>query len=162
MGRMQAPVPAEHLRAIGQITVNFALLESTICFFVWGIISADQMLGQIITAELSFRNLIALLSSLYKYRINDEGRLAELQKVLNRALYVEERRNIITHSVWAAGATPETITRFKTTAKKSKGLTHQFEQMTVQDLEKIADLAAEVATDIQTFLFDNYELEEKE
>jgi len=162
MGKMQAPVPPEHLRAIGQITVNFALLDETISFFIWQIISTDQRLGQIITAELSFRNLVGLLSSIYKHRINDEGRIAELELILNQGLYAEEQRNKVTHSVWAAGDRPETITRFKSTAKKSKGLSHQFEQMTVEDLDKIADLAADVAGEIQAFMISSLYSESKE
>ena len=117
MGKMQTPVPPEHLRAIGQVTVNFAMLESAISSFVWGMINTDQMLGQMITAELSFRNLVGLLSSIYKHRINDEERITELERLLNRALYAEEQRNIIAHSSWGVGDKAETITRFKTDRK---------------------------------------------
>lgn len=161
MGKMQSPVPPEHLRAIGQVTVNFSILAGTISSFVWGMISTDQMLGQTITAELSFRNLVGLLSSMYKYRINDEERIAELEGLLNRALYAEEQRNIITHSFWTVGDKAETITRVKTTAKKARGLLHQFEQMTVEDLDRIADLAGDVAAEIQQFRFHHYNSESK-
>jgi hypothetical protein len=151
MGKMQAPVPPEHLRAIGQVTVNFAILESVISFFIGRMISTDQMLG----------NLVGLLSSIYKYKVNDKGRVAELERLLNRALYAEEQRNIVTHSSWAVGDKAETITRFKATAKKVKGLTHQFEQMTVEDLDRIADLAGDVAAEIQLFMFNLHDSKSK-
>lgn len=152
MAKLQAPVPAEHLQAIGQITVNFALLESEISFFVWTWVSKDQRLGQIITAELSFRNLVSLLSSIFRHTVSEADKITELEELLGKALMVEEKRNVITHSVWAAGNTPETITRIKTTAKKSKGLRHQFEQMSVDDLNKIAEQIAELAQEIRMFL----------
>jgi hypothetical protein len=137
------------------------MLESAISSFVWGMINTDQMLGQMITAELSFRNLVGLLSSIYKHRINDEERITELERLLNRALYAEEQRNIIAHSSWGVGDKAETITRFKTTAKKARGLIHQFEQMTVEDLDKIADLVGDVAVEIQLFMFNYYDSESK-
>jgi hypothetical protein len=154
MGKIQTPVSNEHLRAIGQITVNFANLEGAISFFVWELISNDQRFGQIITAELSFRNLVGLLSSIYKYRANNQGQIIKLEELLNRALHVEEQRNLIIHSQWAAGSKPETITRLKTTAKKSKGLTHQFEQLKIEDLDKIADIISDVDVEIQLFMFE--------
>jgi hypothetical protein len=152
MAKLQAPVPAEHLRMIGQITVNFALLENAISFFVWTWISNEQRVGQIITAELSFRNLVGLLSSIFRHRMGDSEKVEELEALLTRALQVEEKRNIITHSVWGAGNTRETITRVKTTAKKAKGLRHQFEQMSVADLNEIAEQVAVLAHEIQMFM----------
>ena len=50
MGKLKATVSSGHLQAIGQITVNFALLEHYIRFFIWDLISPDQNMGQIITA----------------------------------------------------------------------------------------------------------------
>src|SRR2546426_6141727 len=140
---LKAPVPSEHLRAIGQVTVNFALLESALSTFVWELISAEQRLGQTITAELSFRNLVALASSLSRFRNLTGETLERCEALLNRALEAEGHRNAVAHSLWAAGHTPASVTRIKVTAKKSKGLNHQFVQMTVDDLQKVADLIAE-------------------
>jgi hypothetical protein len=152
MGKLIAPVPEEHLKAIGQITVNFALLENTISSFVGMLISSDQRVGQIITAELSFRNLVGLLSSLYKHFVNESEKIEELDALLTTALTIEEKRNIVTHSLWGAGYTHETITRIKMTAKKAKGLRHQYEQMSAEDLSKIAERIAELSHDVQMLM----------
>jgi len=132
------PVPARHRQEIGSITVNFALLEHMIEFSIWELITKDQFVGQIITAELSFRNRIALLSSLVRHLKEDSETISELETLLSRALQAEEKRNLITHSDWAAGKTRGTITRFKRTAKISKGLRHQSEETTIADLKRIA------------------------
>src|SRR5205809_6253592 len=118
---LRAPVPPDHLRAIGDITVNFALLESSLSTFVSQLIGADQRLGQIITTELSFRNLIALASSFNRFREVAPASVATCEALLNRALKAEERRNAVVHSMWAVGHTPASVTRVKVSAKKSKG-----------------------------------------
>lgn len=83
---IQVPIPQPHLESIGKITANFAVLETPIAFFAWSLVSpADQRLGQIITAELSFRSLVALLSSVFKYKVTDLTALAEFQKLLNES-----------------------------------------------------------------------------
>lgn len=144
-----------HLKAIGLITVNFAILENEIAFAIWFLLGLDQQVGQIITAEQSFKNLAALFSSLYRNKTNDPKAIEELNKLMKKVTQVEEKRNKIMHSVWAEGDTHVSITRFKTTAKISKGLTNQFEQITVEDLNKIADEIAEAAGEIQEFLIRN-------
>ncbi len=153
MNKLHAPVPAGHLQAIGYVTVTFALLEMVISSFVWTWISRDMRLNEIFTSELSFGRLVGLLSSLFKYSIDDVDKNRELESFLKRALAAEQKRNIIVHSSWAAGDTPETITRMKTTAKMSKGLRYQFEQMSADDINAIGDEIAELAHDLQSFLF---------
>lgn len=153
MAKLQAAVPVQHLEAIGRITVNFALLESTVGFFAWMLLGTDQRLGQAVTAEASFRNQVALVSSLFRIRSADKSLVEGLDVVLKSALAAEERRNAITHSVWAAGAGGRTITRIKTTAKVAKGLKHQSEQMTADDLSTIAEQIAEAAGNVQEYMF---------
>ena len=151
---LKSPVPDGHLNAIGRVTVNFAMLESSVAFLIWQLTGTEQPTAQAITAELSFRQLIALASSLYRRYdvVGDDA--ARFETILNRAVQAEERRNRITHSVWGAGKQRETVTRIKTTAKKSVGLKHQFEQMSVSDLEAEANFIASVADEVQRFMFD--------
>lgn len=140
-----------HLQAIGLITVNFAQLEDVITDFISDWIGNDSNIGKIVTAELSFRNLVALLSSLFRETAEKEATVEELDSLLKKALLVEEKRNIITHSIWTVGKTESTITRVKRTAKVGKGLRQQKEQLTVDYLLKIADQIAEVAYEINIF-----------
>jgi hypothetical protein len=153
MGKMTSAAShqKDHLAAIGLITINFAMLESTIASGVWLLLELDQKRGQIITAELSFRGLVALFSSLYREKTNDSTKLEELDALVKKVMGTEEKRNIISHSLWAIGTSDQTISRIKTTAKMSKGLKHTFEQVTVESLMQIADEIADAAAEIQFF-----------
>ncbi len=153
MSELEVPIPDEHFRLIGRITVHFALLEDVISRFIWHFISSEQRLGQIITAELSFRGLLALLSSLHKHRVTDPETLAELDKLLKQATRAEEKRNLIIHSCWAGdeGET-DTALRIKFTAKKSKGFKFHSEEMAADDLAEICDFIDEIVVEVEDFM----------
>ncbi len=140
-----------HLKAIGRVTVNFSVLEMTISSFICTLIGKEPKLGQIITAELSFNNLLQLLSSLYQFRINDPIQIRDLKELLKRASDVEQKRNVIIHSIWGQCDTPEEMIRMKTTAKRGKGFYCQYEKVNFKDLEAIADTIATIACDMFSF-----------
>lgn len=148
---LQHPVPESHLAAIGDITVSFALLESLMCSLTHDILESSHRIGQIVTAELAFKNIRALAISLFLELHGETTELSTLRLLMKRAATLEEKRNQITHSLWAVGDTTETITRIKTTAKEAHGIRHQFEQMSVDDLRALAALISELAEDIQSF-----------
>ena len=155
MRKLQHPVPDPILTLIGDITVSFALLESTLQFLTGMLLSGEQRIGQIVTAELSFQKLRALCVSLYKERRGDDAPgLEKLRDLMRRAGKIEETRNQITHSVWGAGNTPETVTRFKTTAKEKKGLEFRFEHIDEDRLASLAEGIKVLASDIQGFMFE--------
>jgi hypothetical protein len=143
--KLKTPVSDEHLKALGQVIVNFALLETHVAMLTWALIGKNQRVGQIITAGLSFRSLLTLTSSLWKHQVSDPERTAEFEALLEDAQEAEQRRNVLTHSLWGAGESPGTVTRVKATAKPRKGLRHQFQQMSVKELNDIADFISEVA-----------------
>jgi hypothetical protein len=116
-----------------------------------------KRLGQIVTAELSFRQKIDLLSSIYRDKRNSPSELAELDEVLSRLAQAEQKRNIVVHSLWTSYAEDQTIARIKSTAKrKNKGLKLEIESKSVEDLENIATFIAEVAYDVQTLVIRFY------
>src|SRR2546428_8736610 len=102
MRKLQAPPRDDHLKAIGQITVNFTLLESQLQFLVWTLIGPDQRLGQTITAELSFRAVQTVAGSVFRHRYVHSEKIDELSNLLKRVSQVAEKRNQIIHSLWAA------------------------------------------------------------
>jgi hypothetical protein len=135
---MQPPLTDSYYLAIGKVTASFSLLERQIEFFCWASISKDQSLGHIVTAELSFRNLVALASALFRYRVGDEKQRQEFETLLSRAVRVEEKRNTITHSLWTVSENPQAIFRVKHTAKKGKGFLRHSEETSAQDIETVA------------------------
>lgn len=148
---LKHPVPETLLARIGDVTVSFALLESVIQALAGSQIQDHQRIGQIITAELSFRNLRALTLSLYRERHGEDGDYEELRALMNRAWELEDFRNAITHSVWAAGATAVTVTRIKMTAKEKRGLRVDFRSVTAEDLGNVAEDMQQLAEDVQRF-----------
>lgn len=146
---IQHPVPAKLLVHIGDITVSFTLLELSIQMLIGSLIAEHQRIGQIITAELAFRNLRALAISLYKERHGEDADFLVLRELIRRAADLEETRNQITHSVWAAGNTADTVTRTKTTAKERHGICFHFKQVGEGDLAKVAQDLKHLAGEIQ-------------
>jgi hypothetical protein len=148
---MEHPVPNDYLLHIGDMTVSFSLLEYSIQSFVWSLIEEKQRIGQIITAELSFRKLRALLISLYLERYGENSEYSILKGLMDRGATLESRRNQITHSMWAVGKTPQTVTRIKTTAKENSGLKFQFEDVQSKELADFVTEIKQLTADIQIF-----------
>jgi len=143
-------VPDQHLIHIGDSIVSFALLEMMIQSLIGSLIAEHQRVGQIITAELSFRNLRALAVSLYLERHGKDDDYSELKSLMNKAGEIEGTRNNIIHSIWGAAKDKNHITRIKRTAKEKKGLAFQFQQLSASDLEDFTNTIKECALDIQS------------
>ena len=150
---LQHPVPDEHLKSIGDITVSFALLENQIQELIGSMLNERQRIGQIITADLSFKNLRALMISLYIARHGKEDAdFEKLKELMTRAGEVEVTRNQITHSIWAAGKDANTVTRIKATAKEKHGIRFQFEEVSSGYLADFATKIKVLAEDIQRYI----------
>lgn len=132
------------LRAIGRITVNFNLVESTLASAIWVLLAVDQFTGQRVTAGLSFRGRLDLFRSLSDLKLAGttvhDGAL-DLVKQLDR---LENRRNQVLHSVWASGAGPDDVTRIKFNFKGGKFAISAPEDLSASDLDAFADELAEV------------------
>jgi hypothetical protein len=120
VAKLVHPVPDPLLARIGDITVSFALLESVMQSLAQTLLGRGSEIGQIVTVELSFQRLRALTANLYRANHGEDADFELLTTLLKRAADVEEKRNQITHSIWAAGD-PGTITRIKMTAKEKRG-----------------------------------------
>jgi len=148
---LQHPVPEKLLARIGDMTVSFALLEMEIQLLVASLLQDGQRIGQIVTAELAFRNLRALAISLYKERRGEDTDFGKLKELMTHAARVEETRNQITHSVWATGGGADTVTRVKTTAKEKRGLRFAFDRVSEDDLTTLVADIKKLARDVQDF-----------
>ncbi|MCJ7778180.1 MAG: hypothetical protein MUP16_07700 [Sedimentisphaerales bacterium] len=136
------------LEPLGKITANFSFLEdvlsSCIVKLLFGNDSEEQIKGRIITAELSFRQKINLFCSLYK-RLpqKDNNVIEQLRKELSD---VEEKRNRITHSflISVSDGTKAQDMRIKYSAKGKKGFTIDYEEISPDNLNKIAGEIAQI------------------
>lgn len=147
-------VPDTHLGKIGDITVSFASLEMGIQTLIGSLINEHQRVGQIVTAELSFRNLRALAISLYLERHGEDEDYDTLKELMKQSGDIESTRNNIVHSVWGAGKDKDHITRIKMTAKQRKGLDFKFEAVSVGDLDAIVKTIQQTTISIQKLYID--------
>ena len=127
-------IPSEQLVHIGDMTVSFAHLEFQMKTIFVVLVNQSARIGNILASFLSFSNLQAALNSLYKERFGEDALYAELKNLLAETAKVEQERNVITHSLWAAGQTTSTITRHKVTARGKAGFKAEFKQYSKDDL----------------------------
>ena len=147
----------EHCLAIGKISVAFAELESWLSSFIWSLISSEQHIGQMVTAEMSFSRKLDLLVSLFQYRCKDTQECDQLKSLITRLSDLEQQRNTVQHSLWIRqSADPTEATRLKITAKRRHGLSHAKTALTSQPLESLTrDLqmaVSELSSSMVTFL----------
>lgn len=149
-------------KALGAVVLNFAYLEAILSASIWVLIDiSDINVGKIVTAGKQFSALVDLFDALYRHRIVDylqaEGMSAQTQSKLLADLVMKmteanEQRNQIIHSAWAGTKEdPDTHSRFKFIAKRSKGLERVSKSMSTQDILKTAYSIAKVADEVVEF-----------
>jgi len=152
--KLEHPVPLNLIEKIGDIVVSFTLLEDVVQSLTYSLITENQQIGRIIIAGRSFRSLRELLISIYVEKFGKDEEYDELRKLLKRTNKIEEKRNQIVHSVWAAGGTKESIHRIKSTIREKTGYQKIFENVTEEDLVNISDETKKIAYEISIFTFD--------
>jgi len=135
-------------RAIGRICIAFQELEELVSCLIGLLISDDNQLGTIVTAELSFRNKLGLLYSLYLYRAAVSTPPDTFKGLLGKLQRAEERRNTILHSNWIKAPGCGRLTRHKYTAKSGKGFVHHTEDFVPERIEAIVTETRETADDV--------------
>ena len=124
-----------YTEALGQISVNFSDLEAGLAGIAWDLIG-DKKVGQIVTAQLSFHQLLDKVSSLFRHRYEDKSLIDELEGLLVQAKLICDERNKYVHSVWFNA--PDTLHRVRLRAKRKEGLTFQSEDMNPEELSQFA------------------------
>ena len=158
---MRPAIDKQLLAPLGEVAANFAMLENTLSFVIWTLLFGnsleEQRTGQIVTAELSFKDKVALFSSLFQHRFPDAKPFGKLKTMRKRLEAANEKRNNLLHSHWGAGTSADSSTRIKTTAKEKRGIVFEFKPMKAQDVKEVADFIAEVAYEILDFAIHMHE-----
>jgi hypothetical protein len=146
---LAAPAIYQH---VGEVTVYFAMLESILGTSIGRLLfrdeKAEHFTGAVVTAELSFRNKLALFASTYRLRLPKEAE-RPLQELCNRLEGVEAERNQVIHSVWAVRK--DGIYRMKLSAKRTATRLTDL-PITTEGLEAIRERIAVLAADIRQFV----------
>lgn len=161
MGDRAAPKSAcndDQLRAIGNVTVQFALLEHIIIDLVHELLTEQHRVKQVITSNLSCSRLLELLGHLAPLRAPNLEH--EVQAVIKHAESAEKKRNGIVHSIWnAAPQRPGQVLRFKRNlrmkvpqGKNTLLRMHgwQVEEMDARKIEALAEFISEVRLEALT------------
>jgi hypothetical protein len=143
----------QQYRAIGRISVMFSDVETWTSCFIWHLIGPEQLVGQMVTAGMSFNRQVDLLTSLFRFRFPEESLRAELETHTKRLSELEQHRNSIMHSTWLRESLdPNQATRFKITTNRKKGLAQRKEVYTTTELDDLADDLHVVIGDLSDFM----------
>jgi len=146
---MKLNISNEILAEIGKIVITHNLIETSLSNMIGAIISirTHDQIGQIVTAELSFRQKISLLRSLLVLCLTDQhGAIKELDGIKGKLHEADAQRNIVVHSNWFKSEDneeEEVVVRSKTTAKEKHGLKFEWVELNLKEIEKITDQVAD-------------------
>jgi hypothetical protein len=135
-------------RAIGRICMASQQLEEVVSCLISLLIGDDAQLGTIVTAELSFRNKLGLLCSLYLYRAGTPKIPKGFKTLLGNLNRAAERRNTIIHSSWIKAPVCGMLTRYKHTAKSGKGFVLHTGDFEPEHIEAIATEILHIADEL--------------
>jgi hypothetical protein len=138
INNLKPPHNNTQLKEIGLTTIYFSMLENVITSLLLEVID-NKKFGHIIISDLSIRQKISLLNSLYKaYRPNKRN----LQNELNRTLFhiedcVIPARNKIIHSTWGPIKSSRSVNMIRKKASTRKGYTKTYTKMNTTDFKSI-------------------------
>lgn len=145
--------PEEIDAAIGRVIESFSFLEESLANIITILLDVDNEVGEIVTSELSFKGLLNLFSSLFKYKydrgdfvVEDEDPEERLKELLKLCYRAEEERNKIVHSSYVARRY-----RVKKTAKARSGLKTIIENLDASRMLDISDFIGTVGMHVQEF-----------
>jgi hypothetical protein len=154
--RRVAAIDPSLIQPIGELTVNFAMLESILKHGIQHLLfpgpysHSKHDTAAIITAEMSFRRLVHLFECLVRDRCAESD--VQTCKALCAEMFrIEEKRNAIIHSEWGLDAGSRLTVRMKTTAK-AKGLRRHRERLRAEGVAEIAEEIGEVAKRLDDFI----------
>src|ERR1017187_5576594 len=144
------------LAEIGKIVVTHSLIDASLANIIGRIVSlrGRSELGQIVTAELSFRQRVGMLRSLLVFSLTEDHETVvefdQIKRILNAA---DDQRNRVVHSIWghSGEADPHIMVRIKTSAKEKKGLRTEVQRLTLEELQKITDQVGHAFGQISIF-----------
>lgn len=138
--------PTEADAAFGRIALSYSLLEDMVRGMIQIFMGGEQNISEIVTVEMSCRQLVDALGALGRHRIDgivEESERETAYEVLDEVLRLcrksEELRNTHLHSSYGPDL------RVKTTAKASQGLRVKAEAVDAGLLLDAADFISETA-----------------
>ena len=149
-------IDEEFLKAVGRMTINFAHLEFVISLLCGSNMKTVHPINEIVTSELSFKQLINITLSILKITHETEpGKLTHITNLLKKSFELEQKRNSITHSFYGTSDEVDTkIIRNKITSKGKAGFQRHVELIDAAMVNTLADTMEGVSSSIALIIFD--------
>lgn len=130
--------PTNLAEALGAVILNFNDLDNQLAVSIGYLLQKGDRIGQIVTAELSFKNKLNLLASLFRECAPKSEEFDRLGEIVTLCFTVEKLRNQIIHSSWKQDPSSSVTFRSKYTARHKVGLREQREDLTPAQVGEIA------------------------
>lgn len=146
-----SPTQAE---LIGVTITYFQRLEFTISSLLWKLLGNDDDIGRRITTPLSFKNLVTIAANLYSYKFkHKKDYVREFDKLMRRAMKLEDERNLIVHSQFVSTALGRTYSyRLKASINLKRGYRQNFEKYPNEKIREINSEIKKLVKDLVDFL----------
>ena len=136
------------LARLGECIVQFQRIEDALSVCISAMVGRSRKIGEIITAEMSFRARVATFSALFTHSLKESTLPGDVTELISRLHWAEQQRNTLVHSLWdASESKPDSILRKKKTIRKSN-LAISEEHFTPDDLEDLNRLFEGIVTDL--------------
>jgi hypothetical protein len=136
------------LARLGECIVQFQRIEDALSICISAMVGRSRKVGEILTAEMSFRARVATFGALFAHSLKSESLPEDIAELISRLHWAEQQRNVLVHSLWdASESKPDSIRREKRSIRKSK-LAVVEEHFTPDDLEELNGLFEGIVTDL--------------
>jgi hypothetical protein len=151
----------EILAELGKTIVLHSDIDRSVTHFAGVFLGTDKERADIATSEISFKNKLAILSSLVTRLFSRHRELCErFTRVRKELEEFEDFRNRVAHSYWDTSESnePHIAIREKVTAKLRKGLVYEKERVSVSDISAALDAALLAQQELHSVCFELYKI----
>lgn len=151
----------EYLGAIGDVIVSFNYLEASVAR-IFEVLLAPTIAGRIIAAKIGFRQLREFTLALYQSIYGEDEDYQILRGLCAEIERIEEERNRIAHCTWTSKRYDVTTARsvdigtHQTKIAKNRALRHDFKDISVTEIEALADRTRNLSGRITKFDLSHY------
>jgi hypothetical protein len=138
----------DSLKHLGECVVQFQRIEDCLSICIGRFIGRNRLVGDIVTAEMSYRAKVSVFSALFQQKLNTASLPSDVTELVGRLHWAEEQRNTLVHSLWdATEANPNSVRREKKAIRK-KMFSISAEHHTPEELEDLNRVFEGIITDI--------------
>lgn len=137
------PMAEDHLKAIGEVVVTWALLEDTVERGIWGLSNVNPEKGRLLTYRMGFAQKLDILKYMvHKNFLNVPSRKTETDSIIQDIKKVITLRNETIHAEWQSSEKPDSTTLV--TYKPREGKTRMARLSTDKTAEDIRSASREI------------------